>query len=185
VTCSHYVSKTTSPKWDTNAEIIVDDITKTVLSVFVYNWDGCQHYGEDTFLGSANLHLTPDNPAQVRQTIDLSSSQLGELNFADPNIKLGSVTVTAVFRPISSIADAKSLAMRLPWFETAYQRMRSEVNNKTDKGAKCSLPSVAGSGIVELSIICAKDLVAMDRNGFSDPYCEVLIGGRKKIYDVC
>lgn len=37
-----------------------------------------------------------------------------------------------------------------------------------------------GQGLIEVSIIKARDLVAKDLNGFSDPFCEVKVNGECK-----
>lgn len=37
-----------------------------------------------------------------------------------------------------------------------------------------------GQGLIEVSLLKARDLVSKDLNGFSDPYCEVKVNGECK-----
>ncbi|XP_074652176.1 uncharacterized protein LOC141906731 isoform X3 [Tubulanus polymorphus] len=198
VKTSNYVNCTRNPKWDETAEFFVDDFTKTDLSFLIYDWDGYDA-NDDDFMGTTHITLSPEEPYVVYKTLNLSYNILNVGKVDDD--ALGSIIVSCVFRPVASVAraddwndvtdvqsDTQSINVHGTsdnenddLSETLQGRntvgvMNVQSNNKLLPSGLLS----AGHGLLELNIIKAKDLVAKDKNGLSDPFCVVKIGKEKK-----
>jgi len=183
---THYVARSKTPQWEVRTEVIVEDITRTMLSFVVYDWDG-RSVSEDDFLGSAHILLSLDEPVLVRKKLNLGYNLLSSsANGPDQERqKLGMICITAVFRPIPAIQsdnNCNSLTkQQKPAKEVSKTQMqtdRQHVRDSVTQQSSCG--STHGEGLIEISIIQATNLVAMDRNGFSDPYCEFKVGGKRK-----
>lgn len=173
--CTHYVPRTRNPKWEVSSEVIVKDISKAVLSFVVYDWDG-RSISEDDFLGSAHVLLSQEKPFLIRKNLNLGYNLMAQDSAEDAN--LGTICVTAIFTPIPCIGRPQSsVSSNLSTQLSSKPQLPSDKKPKSRKSS--TMPADTG-GVVEIKIIRAKNLVAMDRNGLSDPFCEVKVGGRKR-----
>nr|XP_006815506.1 PREDICTED: uncharacterized protein LOC102802144 [Saccoglossus kowalevskii] len=186
VKTTHYICQTLNPKWEYSMEFFVADYTAATISFLVYDWDG-RKITDNDFLGSCNLSLTKNLPLGF-----------GMVGGAVMGNKLGTLCVSAVFRHVPSVAESEKLGRSNPELicagdeDIAYSpRLKKKSANMITSAAKTlmtagrSSPCKAsvlnlGRGILELTIVRAKDLVAKDRNGYSDPYCEVKIKSHLK-----
>lgn len=53
---THYLRKTTNPQWESKAQFLVSDYTKTVLSFVICSWSP-KKMADTDLLGLANLSL--------------------------------------------------------------------------------------------------------------------------------
>lgn len=53
-------------------------------------------------------------------------------------------------------------------------------DGEIQSGTDISNILASGLGLMEITILRARDLVAMDMNGFSDPYCELKVNSECK-----
>ena len=53
-------------------------------------------------------------------------------------------------------------------------------DQEIQRGSDISNILTSGLGLMEISILRARDLVPMDMNGFSDPYCELKVNNECK-----
>ncbi|ESP01610.1 hypothetical protein LOTGIDRAFT_238227 [Lottia gigantea] len=194
-----YVPQTRNPRWERGVEFFVRDFTKTNLSFFVFDWDGTNTIDDD-FLGSAHFSLSEQECCVIKKNLILG--------YNDPNkgyiedISCGQITVSVIFRPVPSVAKSekfRSLLDSISQNNTDYlyrEDLMSPATSSAVYGRPTHynvnegpnrLPShanymdtyLAGKTIVELTILQGKDLVAMDRNGYSDPFCVVLLDKNK------
>lgn len=179
-----YVTQSLNPKWETHAEFFVKDYTKTKLSFYVFDWDG-RNVIDDDFLGCAFLDISQTESVFIRKALPLGHDKPATGH--TPDIALGHVIVSVIFRPVSSVAKSEN-----------YQQLESGLKNGLYIEDKVSPQSVAqmtnsrqstafiekylqGKTFVDFKILQAKNLDAKDRNGFSDPFCELLLG-KKKVF---
>ncbi|ELT88133.1 hypothetical protein CAPTEDRAFT_221179 [Capitella teleta] len=200
--------------------VVYSNGKKTMLSFIVYDWDG-RNASEDDFLGSSHLLLSQDEPSVIKKSLTLGYNRpnVGQVD----NIKLGSIIVSAVFRPVPAVLKSEggtlaSVAAGLVSSEkkstflnsalefgesmlvhTGLHRAISKVASYPSMAVNCDKQRISafhdkkssdsmgmgallslGHGILELKILQAKNLVAADSNGFSDPYCEVRINNERK-----
>ncbi|CAH1793049.1 unnamed protein product [Owenia fusiformis] len=162
---THYVPRTKSPVWNCETEFFVEDVSKTLMSFIVYDWDG-KGAGDDDFLGSAYLPLSKENSCFVKHPLTLGYNMLAGKKSEK---YMGAITVSVIFRYVPSGSDIALdhglEAPRMPSFRS------------TSSSPYGTLPN---QGILEVGIIRARNLVSMDMNGFSDPFVEVAINDKKK-----
>lgn len=179
VLTTHYILDTLEPKWERGVEIFVQDFTRVSLTFVVYDWDG-PLVGDD-FLGACKLNLMIDEPRILQRLIELEID--GSTN--KKGRSFGHVTVSVIFRPVDSVARAE-----LPGLATVSQpdtlvTSSLDSTSKRSKKAWKKLQSSSGIqpgenfGVLELSVKEGRDLVAMDRNGYSDPYIIVKYGAHE------
>ncbi|XP_064601756.1 uncharacterized protein LOC135467816 isoform X3 [Liolophura sinensis] len=99
-----YVAQTRNPKWESNVEFFVRNFSKMSLSFYVYDWDGTSVIDDD-FLGSAHLSLTRNQPKVIKKVLTLGYNQPAEGHVE--NKSFGCITVSAVFRPVSAVAQSE------------------------------------------------------------------------------
>ncbi|XP_046355848.2 uncharacterized protein PYUK71.03c-like isoform X2 [Haliotis rufescens] len=192
-----YIPHTRNPRWESSVEFFVSDYTKSSLSFFVFDWDGTNVIDDD-FLGSTHLQLSTEETCIVKKTLTLGYNKPSEGYVVDKSC--GMITVSVVFRPVSSVAKSEKFRQLTESINNtdflynedmvspasvnmAYLRLPKR---EDDQAARASTSASAyieeyleGKTIVELTLLQAKDLVAMDRNGYSDPFCVVLKNGKK------
>ncbi|XP_025104942.1 tricalbin-3-like isoform X2 [Pomacea canaliculata] len=201
-----YVMDTRNPRWESWVEFFVGDFTKSTLSFFVFDWDGTNTIDDD-FLGVAHLSLSKEESVVIKKTLVLGYNKPNE-GFT-PDKSCGQITVSLVFRPVASVAKSERFRDSLIGFKgdeylycedlmspasvatTLYHPRQlwdiSDHEKDKDLGpprrstsaALCVDKYLEDKLIAELTILQGKDLMAMDRNGFSDPYCVVSLAGKK------
>ncbi|XP_064636611.1 uncharacterized protein LOC135493308 [Lineus longissimus] len=204
---THYVTETRNPKWDASYEVFVEDFSKTTFTFLCYDWDGNEACDDD-FMGAAHLLLTQDEPWVTHKSLTLGYNILN-IGAVTYNTNLGSIMVSAIFRPVAAVKRSEnsrisvettigemanalvgrkhSSQSRPPTVirqHTSIRRKHSSSNpdspKKLSTGVDVFKLLSQGHSILELRIIKARDLMAMDSNGFSDPYCVVKVGKEKK-----
>ncbi|XP_052057689.1 uncharacterized protein LOC127698326 isoform X7 [Mytilus californianus] len=182
-----FVKNTLTPRWDSSVEFFVKDFTNVMLSFYVFDWDGTNII-EDDFLGSAFSTVSEEEPVVIKKQLTLGYNKSSEGYVTDASY--GKIIVSLVFRPVTSVEKSE----------------RYRVASLSDSGKRDYLynedlvsPSSAGGGpnhqtskkvtlaelypttktMVDLTILQGRDLIAMDRNGFSDPFCIVKMGEKR------
>jgi len=182
-----HVSGSVNPVWESVVEFMVKDFTKTTLSFLVYdrdvNWQG----QSDDFMGSCNLEMSLDEPAIIKRKIDLKYKVFGKKRSDDTIMKAGSLTVSAVFQPVESVA--KSEKDVLPAGVQDGEDI-DEINEHAKKHTMKSSMKIKRQveemmlikelGVLVITILQGKDMAAMDSNGLSDPFCVVRVNNAKK-----
>ncbi|KAK2158561.1 hypothetical protein LSH36_167g03038 [Paralvinella palmiformis] len=173
VKSTHYVRCTKNPEWNFNIEFTVADFTKTMLSFIVCDWDG-HSASEDDLLGSAHAILKKDEPMLVRTELMLG---FNAVNVTQTDLsKLGSIIVSIVFRPVSSVAKSER---KDAVFDNPDESLNARAKRRTAAFDETAT-DILGYNLLEMHVIRARNLVAKDSNGFSDPYVVVLINEERK-----
>ncbi|GAB6022448.1 hypothetical protein CHUAL_006561 [Chamberlinius hualienensis] len=179
---THYLSQSTNPKWDSEIELLVTDYTQTNVTIAVYNWN-THKVTDAVMLGSATIKSLAVGE-RAREEFDVPLEAPLDASGASSNHRAGTIKVTVIFRPMP--------------FTTLQVSQENDVTNKSsyDEGSESnsiggssisytSKPVVSnvlefhgdstGLGLMEVVILRAKNLLAKDLNGFSDPFCEIRI----------
>ncbi|KAK7451362.1 hypothetical protein BaRGS_00039834, partial [Batillaria attramentaria] len=181
-----YVPASRNPRWESWVEFFVGDFTQNTYSFFVFDWDGSNTIDDD-FLGVAHLSLRKEETSVVKRTLTLGYNRPDE-GFV-PDKRCGQITVSLVFRPVASVAKSERFRDLLESFKGDEYLYREDLMSPATVKKSSTRRSVSAAAymneyledklIAELTILQGKDLAAMDRNGFSDPFCIVSMNGKK------
>ncbi|KAL8611006.1 hypothetical protein ACOMHN_042622 [Nucella lapillus] len=179
-----YVPATRNPRWESWVEFFVGDFTQSTYSFFVFDWDGSSTINDD-FLGVAHLSLRKEETCIVKRPMTLGYNRPEE-GFT-PDKSCGQITVSLLFRPVASVAKSERFRDVAHSFKGDEYLYREDLVSPSSVGdGRRSLSAahymdemLEDKLIAELTMLQAKDLVAMDRNGFSDPFCIVSLNGKK------
>ena len=174
--------ETLDPEWDTRVEFFTTDYTKTVLTFFVHDSDRntpiLSHListaDEDDFMGSCNMKLTEDDWCVFKRPLDLLYKIHGNRKHGthDKMSKAGQITVSVLFRPVPVVAktvrgsEGRAMNEGEPIFTKS-----SKIDAHT---VEAMIRSERGS--LTVSILRARNLIALDMNGLSDPFVSVRVG---------
>ncbi|XP_072160586.1 multiple C2 and transmembrane domain-containing protein isoform X2 [Bemisia tabaci] len=151
-----YKSKTIyrdlNPQWDESFTLPVEDVfTPVHIKVFDYDW-GLQ----DDFMGASFLDLT---------ALELGRAQDISLTLQDPDKPeeyLGEIVLTTTLWPRTQ-EDKEQYFQRNSRISDMNRRLKSQI----------------WSSVVTIVLIDAKNLLAMDLDGYSDPYVKFRLGQEK------
>ncbi|XP_052057686.1 uncharacterized protein LOC127698326 isoform X4 [Mytilus californianus] len=195
-----FVKNTLTPRWDSSVEFFVKDFTNVMLSFYVFDWDGTNII-EDDFLGSAFSTVSEEEPVVIKKQLTLGYNKSSEGYVTDASY--GKIIVSLVFRPVTSVE--KSERYRVASLSDSGKRdylynedlvspssapttSRSSFhridqgggpNHQTSKKVTLAELYPTTKTMVDLTILQGRDLIAMDRNGFSDPFCIVKMGEKR------
>ncbi|CAL1533878.1 unnamed protein product [Lymnaea stagnalis] len=193
-----FIPRTRNPRWDSWVEFFVADYTRSSLSFFVYDWDGTNTINDD-FLGSVHINMSESQPEVIKKTLTLGYNKPDEGFTVDK--KCGQLTISAVFRPVRSVAKSEKFrdvmksykpndylykedlmspsTMVNQMFLMKYYYLQASLSGRRSTTASYMNELLSNKIMVELTILQGKDMVAMDRNGFSDPFCVVSVKDKK------
>ncbi|KAK6635343.1 hypothetical protein RUM44_000594 [Polyplax serrata] len=190
VLTTHCIYNSTSPQWQSRCQFMVNDYTHTSLSFVVCcSWNP-KKMSNDEMLGVAVFSFAEGESWVQNRTLPMCGSA-----YCTPTIN-----ISIVFQPVCGMNSGYRERSSSP--STDLESKSDNSNGKTKKSysslvqqAKHLLgrgeqdsPSgmsigqilASGLGLMEISLMQARDLVPMDKNGFSDPYCELKVNGECK-----
>ncbi|KAK3749842.1 hypothetical protein QZH41_015501, partial [Actinostola sp. cb2023] len=182
-----HVQGTVNPVWDSITEFFVKDINKTNLFFLVYdrdrNWQGLS----DDFMGSCPLNIKSDNPAVIKQKLNLKYKVFGKKRSEDSYMDAGTILVSVVFRPVESVKKSEKEG-DLTAIESG--EVIEDINEHAKKHTmKSSMKTkrqieemmlIKERGVLVVTLLQGRNLVSMDSNGLSDPFCVVRVNNSKK-----
>lgn len=157
------IAKSLTPEWNETFILDFEGGRDSVLSVVIYDHDRSLLGGSSAeFLGSCDIALDPmgvDDP--VRQWYKL----VWDEKFSKAKEKVtGRVLIRTLVRPLTV-----SVQLDISKIPRAPRDVNKAVRNQE-----------RGVGLLEVTVISAERLPAVDRGGSSDPFVELLVGGNKQ-----
>ena len=180
---THFVLDNCSPSWETGKEIFVSDFTQVNLTFIVCDWDG--PLAERDFIALAKLNLQADTPEILHKKLDLEVDGC----ITKDGHPFGQITVSVVFRPVSSVAQANiaittpSLDTMVGTIETPLASRKSEKTLQTKKTAKHMIGKRLNGkdkATLEVSILQGRELVPRNASNLSNPYITIKYGSDVK-----
>lgn len=157
---SKTVYKDLNPFWDEKFELIIED-TSVPLDLKVYDYD----WGlRDDFMGQAQIILREDNIGEEEDVVVtlVESGQAEYLGQVSLTVRLSTVLPdTPEHRRVSQALSAFTNPARS--LELAARR----------------LGRAGWSAVVTVMLVEGRDMLAMDEEGTSDPYCKFRLGGER------
>lgn len=178
------VEESLNPEWDTMIEFFTLDYTQTTLSFIVHDRNPMVLPNvlladdNDDFMGSCNFPLSKPDWCTFKKELDLLFKFKGDLKKGRQEClkKVGKIVVSVIFRPISSIKASvrPTVNQGMNEGEPLHQK-RNKIDSVT---MEAILQSERGS--LTICILRARNLVACDLNGRSDPFVIVRVGDAKQ-----
>eukprot|EP00794_Sanderia_malayensis_P017602 gene17602-19355_t len=182
---THVIEDTLNPEWDSMTEFFTADYTQTTLSFIINDRNpvmfstSTRADDNDDFMGSCNLALTASDWLIFKRDVDVffkihKREAFGNENFNDRKVA-GSICVSVIFRPVPSLLKSikPSKSAGFPEGESLTQK-HAKMDAVTMEALLC-----AERGSLTLKLHRARNLVAMDLNGKSDPFIIVRVGQAK------
>lgn len=181
----HIIEENLNPEWDTMVEFFTLDYTQTTLSFVVHDRDTSTIPNmltliddNDDFMGSCNMPLTKEDWCVFKRSLDLHYKIKGDQKrgVSQTMRKVGKLIVSVIFRPVSSIKSSVrgSKNCSLPEGEPLHEK-KTKIDAVTLEAMLCS-----ERGSLTICILRARNLVALDINGRSDPFVSIRVGNSKQ-----
>ncbi|XP_052767239.1 uncharacterized protein LOC128208010 isoform X2 [Mya arenaria] len=196
-----YLAQTRNPKWESHAELFVKDFSQCNLSFYVFDWDGTNKLDND-FLGSAHHVMSEKEPYVLKKALTLGYNKQGLGHLDDPGLgqivvsvifrPVSSVGRSERYRLTSTDSANNNEFLYVedmvsPGTMTHYEHVERtkpescDPNEPEGGGKKLSKQQSSQSNdefmrdkvFVDLTLVQAKELIAADTNGYSDPFCEI------------
>ncbi|CAM1331331.1 Uncharacterised protein g10548 [Pycnogonum litorale] len=176
---THYICDSENPSWESTVEFLVTDYTQAVMTFVICNWNGETVSSDTDLVGFCSFTLPRDRTCVTKEKLPLTQ-------YSASDETVGTVTVSVLFRSVNSVFHSEmslvqnnlATSQSRGSIKARPRRKKSLIGSSKDGDAPqrdiMNLLS-HGSGVVELTVISAIDLVSKDLNGFSDPYCEVRV----------
>ncbi|XP_063432258.1 multiple C2 and transmembrane domain-containing protein 1-like isoform X3 [Mytilus trossulus] len=158
---SKTVYKNLNPQWNETFHLLIEDLFQPV-QLQVYDYDRGRF---DDPMGSADIDLS---------LIELNESSEIKLELSDGGKEeyMGYLLLQCTLTPKTSPSTRKSKAQR--WY-TQSSRVKSTRMGDAAKKMKNQI----WTGVVTIVLVEGSNLIAMDDNGFSDPYVKFKLGTEK------
>ena len=149
---SKTVYKDLNPFWDEKFDLIIEDVSVPLdLKVYDYDW-GLR----DDFMGQAQIVLSPGTVNREEEELVVSLVEAGQSQY------LGQVSLTL---KLSTILPSTPLHRRVSQAVTVSPARGIEMTARR-------LGRANWSSVVNILLVEGRDLLAMDEEGTSDPYCK-------------
>lgn len=175
------VENTLNPVWDNVVEFCTADYTQTVISLVLHDKDVTAletlriKEDPDDFMGSCNFTLSKENPHLFKKKLNV----LFRIGTGKDGVKkAGILCISALFRPVSTVAKTEKLRT-VGGLTEGEPLHKKHMKKKADPQALDAL-LIAESGGVEIQIIQGRKLVVMDITGKSDPFVTIRNGSGKE-----
>ncbi|XP_046856752.1 multiple C2 and transmembrane domain-containing protein 1-like isoform X2 [Xenia sp. Carnegie-2017] len=157
---SRTIPKNLNPQWNEKFCVPIEDISMPLV-IKVFDFD---RVSSDDPMGTVVVDLSMIEVNKPRNlTLDLQNAN-------GTNEKLGQITVIFTLTPKTS--DDR-------------QELIRKANQRRATQSKESGKAIQKDGIVSVTLVEGKKLIAMDDNGLSDPYCRFKLGNEKHKSKAC
>lgn len=203
VKTTHYMRGTTSPTWESRTQLLVPDFSQTSLSFIVCSWSSAKMADTD-LLGVAVLNLINTERKLIRRQLTLTGNRSSDVSAnitvsvvfhpvasvsassSKSRQETGSIREKDRQRPASpdqrNIDEFSTFSRGSKRNSNTWMHQAKMLLTHKDNESVSDISNLLsnGQGLIEVTFVKARDLVAKDLNGFSDPYCEVRVNGECK-----
>ncbi|EDV21046.1 uncharacterized protein TRIADDRAFT_60419 [Trichoplax adhaerens] len=156
------------PRWYEKFSLNIEDVSK-FLYLKVYDYDFAL---KDDFMGEAYVDMA---------TLELEKITEIKLKLEDPNAAgkdLGYLLLTLTLTPKREMKEAKSKSL-ISTLTRGKSKKKIETSGVVDITTKKPRSQHSCDCVLNVVLLEGKNLMAMDDNGKSDPYCKLRIGNEK------
>lgn len=205
VKTTHYMRGTTSPNWESRMQILVSDFSQASLSFVICSWSSSKMADTD-LLGVAVFNFNQGERKVLRRqlaltggsavaniTVSVAFQPVASVSSSRSANRTESGSIREKDRERPASPDSQRNIDEFSTFNKGKRNSNTWMHQAkmllTHKDNDSSVFDISnllsnGHGLIEVSLIKARDLVSKDLNGFSDPYCEVKVNGECK-YKTC